>query len=337
MDEDREFLLWRDRLGTLLTEWKRAQESDEVLLRGPLRIEAQKWLDHRSQDLSEEERKFISASRTLKERLAREERARQLRNAAAIVFTLLAAIPAYIALSDDGLALPGSGSVRSLLDHFSVSFFRPVHSKAEIQRAAALARGSLIEKLHHEDWSIHWAQPNSTKATVPKLEIWASSQAVCAAFRAIAPNDGRLPDFLAVLEASFAQEQLMESNGKRFGWIGGNSDCPQAEPALWTLAAVAVALGRNNLLDKDERQRFLSRLRYTEEVADLYLPTNDGGWNIFPEQENPGEHSTYTTALALLALLEMREGDLDWEGDRSRIDSLIRRTADWSSGQFDVR
>ena len=77
---DREFLLWRQRLGTLLTEWERAQESDEALLRGPLLSEAQKWFDQRSQDLSDQERKFISASRALRERLAREERERQERD-----------------------------------------------------------------------------------------------------------------------------------------------------------------------------------------------------------------------------------------------------------------
>ena len=71
VNEDREFLLWRERLGTLLTEWERAQQSDEALLRGPLLVEAQKWFDQRSQDLSEQERKFISASRALRERLAR--------------------------------------------------------------------------------------------------------------------------------------------------------------------------------------------------------------------------------------------------------------------------
>jgi hypothetical protein len=43
LDEDREFLLWQKRLDTLLTEWERAQESAEALLRGPLLIEAQKW------------------------------------------------------------------------------------------------------------------------------------------------------------------------------------------------------------------------------------------------------------------------------------------------------
>src|SRR6202008_1682204 len=71
--------LWRDRLGPLVAEWERAQESVEAVLRGPLLIEAQKWFDQRSQDLSDQERKFISASRALRERLAREEKERQKR------------------------------------------------------------------------------------------------------------------------------------------------------------------------------------------------------------------------------------------------------------------
>ena len=73
VNEDREFLLWRERLGSLLKEWERTEESDEALLRGPLLIEAQKWFDQRSQDLSDQERKFISASRALRERLEREK------------------------------------------------------------------------------------------------------------------------------------------------------------------------------------------------------------------------------------------------------------------------
>jgi WD40 repeat protein len=79
LNEDREFLLWRQRLNGLVTEWERAQETDEALLRGPLLIEAQKWFDQRSKDFSDEERKFISASRELRERLGREERERQER------------------------------------------------------------------------------------------------------------------------------------------------------------------------------------------------------------------------------------------------------------------
>jgi hypothetical protein len=80
VNEDREFLLWRERLGMLLAGWERAQESDEALLRGPLLIEAHKWFDQRSQDLSDRERKFISASGAARERLAREEQERQQRD-----------------------------------------------------------------------------------------------------------------------------------------------------------------------------------------------------------------------------------------------------------------
>ena len=82
VNEDREFLLWRDRLGPLVAEWERAQESNEALLRGPLLIEAQKWFDQRSQDLSDQERRFISASREETERLAQEEKERQQRQLA---------------------------------------------------------------------------------------------------------------------------------------------------------------------------------------------------------------------------------------------------------------
>ena len=53
-------------------------EKDEgALLRGPLLIEAQKWFDKRSQDLSEEERSFINASRSFRERLDGQEKKRQ--------------------------------------------------------------------------------------------------------------------------------------------------------------------------------------------------------------------------------------------------------------------
>jgi hypothetical protein len=60
VNEDREFLLWRERLGALLKEWNRAKENEDALLRGPLLVEAQKWFDQRIQDLSGRELKFIT-------------------------------------------------------------------------------------------------------------------------------------------------------------------------------------------------------------------------------------------------------------------------------------
>jgi WD40 repeat protein len=79
VNEDREFLLWRTRLDAWLQEWERVEESGDALLRGPLLVEAQKWFNQRGEDLSVQERKYISESRTLRDRLAQEERDRQER------------------------------------------------------------------------------------------------------------------------------------------------------------------------------------------------------------------------------------------------------------------
>jgi hypothetical protein len=79
INEDREFLLWRERFGAFLAEWQRVEKNEDGLLRGPLLTEAQKWFDRRSQDLSEQERAFIATGRAVRDRLARDERERQER------------------------------------------------------------------------------------------------------------------------------------------------------------------------------------------------------------------------------------------------------------------
>jgi tetratricopeptide (TPR) repeat protein len=124
--EDREFLLWRDRLGSLLKEWARAEENVDALLRGPLFVEAQKWFDQRNQDLSDEERKFISASREERERLARDERERQIRE-------LEAAQKSASKLRRRAFLAAGAACVALIL--LAVSFF--VWRKSESARTAA--------------------------------------------------------------------------------------------------------------------------------------------------------------------------------------------------------
>jgi type II secretory pathway predicted ATPase ExeA len=54
VNEDREFLLWRERLNGLFAEWERAKGKEDALLRGSLLSEAQKWFDQRSEDLSDQ-------------------------------------------------------------------------------------------------------------------------------------------------------------------------------------------------------------------------------------------------------------------------------------------
>jgi tetratricopeptide (TPR) repeat protein/energy-coupling factor transporter ATP-binding protein EcfA2 len=86
VNEDREFLLWRVRLNGLRIEWERVGKSETALLRGQVFHEAQRWYDQRNQDLSDRERKLISASRELR---LRERRRRTIVLATAATTVLI--------------------------------------------------------------------------------------------------------------------------------------------------------------------------------------------------------------------------------------------------------
>jgi formylglycine-generating enzyme required for sulfatase activity len=74
LNSDREFLLWRQRLRTILTTWLEKAQDAGALLRGVLLDEAAAWGQTRQVDLSEQEQAFISASQDLaqRERIERE-------------------------------------------------------------------------------------------------------------------------------------------------------------------------------------------------------------------------------------------------------------------------
>ena len=83
LNEDREFLLWRERFRALFQEWHRSPEDGVALLRGKLLNEARDWLSQRKESLSEREQHFILESQCAQENEAnREQEAerRRLRN-----------------------------------------------------------------------------------------------------------------------------------------------------------------------------------------------------------------------------------------------------------------
>jgi len=73
LNNDREFLLWRQRLRALVANWVMSHQDEGALLRGALLTEAKAWLQTRPADLSEQEQVFIAAGQALAER---EERAK---------------------------------------------------------------------------------------------------------------------------------------------------------------------------------------------------------------------------------------------------------------------
>lgn len=79
INDDRAFLLWRQRLRTALADWERTQHDAGVLLRGGPLAEARHWLEERSGDLSAAERGLIQASVASEEREQAERERRRRR------------------------------------------------------------------------------------------------------------------------------------------------------------------------------------------------------------------------------------------------------------------
>ena len=63
---NRDFLLWRGRLGATVADWDRTNRDASILLRGPLLAEARHWQAERA-TLSGREVEFIRASRSAQE------------------------------------------------------------------------------------------------------------------------------------------------------------------------------------------------------------------------------------------------------------------------------
>lgn len=73
LDEDREFLLWRQRLQAALAEWQRTGHDQGALLRGAPLAEAERWLAEQPDKLNRDEQRYIRESVAVWER-QREDR-----------------------------------------------------------------------------------------------------------------------------------------------------------------------------------------------------------------------------------------------------------------------
>jgi hypothetical protein len=279
--------------------------------------------------------------------LKQRERKRRVRRAtrlgaatAAAVFMILVA---YLAVADAGLDVPGAEGIRTTVDRWDASVFRPVHADSEIDAAAAHHRRSLFRALQRGRRDDGTMLANLERGADPEFEVWSHSQSLAAIFGL--PEDPRQPrlerrlhSFTAGLAVPFAPGAQVVEDGVRYGWISHPGDeQTQAEPALWTSIALARALGRPGLLGGGERRRAEADLADVQRVLRTYRPSNTGGWNMFARQKNPEHHNPYTTTLGLLALLETRKSGLPWDGSAQRRDALLAKTARWLISEYDAK
>lgn len=178
------------------------------------------------------------------------------------------------------------------------------------------------------------------------LETWTTSQAAYALLRAGNVQSEEVnPGEVAFLANSLESRFLPASPERGGDWIpeaGGWYTRPgvlnlQAEPAIWTLAAISSILQRSDL-DSEKRTKLNDRLLQTQQ----YLSTNrffiwegDGlAFNVLANQTVPTDHSAYTTSLALMALLEMRKARIKTWDDKT-IDYMIESILRWFERSYD--
>jgi hypothetical protein len=108
----------------------------------------------------------------------------------------------------------------------------------------------------------------------------------------------------------------------------------RAEHKFWVIMALAAVLARPELLNPDEVERFKQYLRIAQQRADVHYPLANGGWNTAPRQVNPANHFTYTSGLALHAMLEVYAAGLGWHDSRERLAQMITETSRWLNDAF---
>lgn len=252
---------------------------------------------------------------------------RLLRASAPVTVPLLAATT-FVGLCDLGAALPFGAAVRRGLDGLELSFGRPVRDEAEVEAALRRVRGALVDRMLALQTPTHFFPDKFTVEAAPEFDVWSSSQAATALLRAPETPLDRARRCVEGLRAAFAPERFIERDGVVHGWLRQTGAThTEAEPCLWTNAALALALGRPGVVPDAERPGVLALLAKAQEAALTFRPLETGAWNIFPRQKLPDRFSPYSTSLALLALLETRAAGLPFAGSVARRDDVLARTA----------
>lgn len=273
----------------------------------------------------------------LRQREKQRQRQRRIRTIGLAAGIVLLVSLVYLAVADAGLKVPGGGAIRAMLDRNDASVLRPSRSNAEIRAVASTRRRDLLAALKSGQMP-EGGIASSLKPGGPRtLEYWSNVQALTAIFATPELTEAEGRQLLSGIDIPFTPGAAIEGDdGRKYGWVAHpKENRAQAESAIWTAAALANALGRPGLLTGEARERAMKNLTYTHEVLKLYRPSDNGGWNMFPNQDDQSLNNVYTTTLALLALLETRKANLPWDGSVEKRDQLLNATAQWLADKYD--
>jgi hypothetical protein len=228
----------------------------------------------------------------------------------------------YVATADADFAIPGGTEIRRQFDRYGVSIFRRVPSRENMAQKLAETR------IHFRRFVVD-AVAQGKLTSEPS--IWSRGQVAAAIYRDPDSTKDEIRLLAPLLDPLFAGDIPRKVGGRPIGW--GGDLAPRVETVFWIMMALTHALGREDAEHAAVRARYARYLDVVQEMAEPYYPLQDGGWNTVIS-ERPDDHSIYSSALALHALLELRSGRRCWKGDCQRLAVMIDDTARWLIGAF---
>ena len=141
LDEDREFLLWKQRLKLALENWVRTDKDAGGLLRGTFLVEAQKHVKEHNDELLKEEKEFIQHSETMyKKELQNKEQTRKRNKKRLQVFLVGAVLLSALAVWQWFSAVAANSSAESA----KIEAIREKESAVASEQKAKLAEQNAL-------------------------------------------------------------------------------------------------------------------------------------------------------------------------------------------------
>jgi hypothetical protein len=247
----------------------------------------------------------------LRRRELARKRQRRLISSLACVAAAVAMAAIYVGLADNDINVPKSTEIRRVLDRHGLSIFRPIASHDDIVRKASAVRKQLRNHLVE-------AVREGKVSSDSDSDIWTLAQIAAAIYRDPDASNDDIRWLTPLLDQIFQKDFLLMSNGEPIG-----EEPRRVEPALWMIMALTHALSRKDAEIETARTKFAGYLQTVQQIAENYYPMNDGGWNMVIK-EKPEARSSYSSALALHALLELESAALCWREDCERLTIMIQ-------------
>lgn len=205
--EDREFLLWRQRLQARQTEWEQKGRDYGGLLRDAFLAEAQRWFAERDVQLSPAEKEFIAESTQYQVR--EERRSRNLQRiliGSALIATSVFAILAWFGFDRSRAAIDalGESNARSTEVVVQAALAQDASTRSAVSEATAVAGAtSAAVNLERAVTAVAVAEAQATVAT--NQANLASSRALAIASANVGINDPTLALHLAIEAGRLAE------------------------------------------------------------------------------------------------------------------------------------